>query len=148
MKLAVINKTLIPLVGKTAKMQRLFIGDRLKASRVDLTIEQWFLIARLFHEDGQNQNDLAIITDRDKASLTRLVNTLEKKNLVDRVHSVQDKRVNNIYLTKKGRVIFKKTIPVVNEAIKEMQQGIRLEERQKAMEVLRKIQNNIINLAK
>jgi len=143
-----IDKTLIPWVGKTAKMQRLFIGDKLKGYGPELTFEQLLLLFMLHQKDGQNQNDLAFVTERNKASLARLVDILEKKNLVARLPSVKDKRVNRIFLTKQGQIVFKETIPVVNEAFEKMQEGISPEEKELAIKILQKIQNNIKNLIK
>ena len=48
----------------------------------------------LFHDGPLPQHDLAFLTDRDKTSLTRLLSTMEKKNLVARITSSEDKRVN------------------------------------------------------
>lgn len=140
--------TLVPLVGKTAKLQRFYLIEQLRNHQFDLSIEQWFLLCRLYNNDGQNQNDLAFITDRNKASLARLINNLEDKGLVARIPSSEDKRVKNIYLTKNGKIYFEKTISIVSDAFKAFEKGINKTEKEIAMKVLFKIQNNISNLSK
>ncbi len=143
MQLPDITKTLVPWVGRTAKMQRQFIVDQLREHQLDLTYIQWLLLAKLFHEDGRNQNDLAIVTDRNKASLTRLINTLEKKNLVARIPVITDKRVNRIHLTKHGYSVFEQTLPIINNAFDKMQEGLSAKEKEYSIKVLQKIQHNI-----
>ncbi len=57
----------------------------------------------LWVEEGLTQQELAIRTFRDKPSVTRLINNLERVNLVIRVNDKNDRRSNLIYLTKTGR---------------------------------------------
>src|SRR3982074_2841293 len=79
------------------------IGRRLqknfKLSALDITIEQWSVLYHLWKEDGLSQQQLCEATFRDKPSITRLVDNLEKLNLVKRVPSDNDRRINLIYLT-------------------------------------------------
>ena len=138
-----IETTLLPWIGKTAKMIRGFMTENFKKHDFDLNIEQWVLLKRLHEEDGQTQNDLALITERNKASLARLINTMEKKNYVARIPDVEDKRVNKIFLTTNGKKIFEATFEVMHEAVDELQAGITLEELTASIEVLKKLQKNI-----
>jgi DNA-binding MarR family transcriptional regulator len=51
---------------------------------------------------GLSQQQLCDATFRDKPSITRLVDNLEKLQLVKRVASKDDRRINMIYLTKQA----------------------------------------------
>ena len=75
------NKTLAPWIGKTFKMMNIFISDVFQQNNIKVTKEQWIAL-KVLHEDSDGiiQNDLAFITNRNKASLTRLVNVMEKMN--------------------------------------------------------------------
>ena len=86
-----------------------FISDGLKEEGIDLTKAQMILLHRLRMADGQPQHSLAFITDRDKASLARLLTTMENKNLVARIPSKTDGRVNLIFLTKHGEELLDKS---------------------------------------
>lgn len=143
MQLPDFEKTLIPWIGKTAKMMGTYFAEKLRQHELDLTKEQMALLKKLHEGDGQMQNDLALITERDKASLARLVSTMEKKNLVARIPDAQDKRVNRIYLTRDGRRVFATALPIVGEIIDELQQGVSEQEIAAAIETLRKVQRNI-----
>ncbi|MFT6320582.1 MAG: DNA-binding MarR family transcriptional regulator [Granulosicoccus sp.] len=135
--------SLMPWLGKTSKMLRMFMKISFQEHGFDLTHEQFILIAHLYYEDGINQKDLAFITERNKGSLARLVNTAEKKNLVARVPSIEDKRVNRIYLTKQGRCVFEKLKPVLDECEAKVKEGLTPKEVKTMITILGKIQDNI-----
>ncbi len=137
------NTFLIPWLGKTAKMVSFFIQEKFRQHELDLTKEQMVLLKMLHDKDGQMQNDLALITNRDKGSLARLINTMEKKNLVARIPLKDDKRVNQIFLTKQGRKIFAAALPVLQEIFDELQNGLTGAEIASVIEVLKKVQNNV-----
>jgi DNA-binding MarR family transcriptional regulator len=58
----------------------------LSSGRIEITIEQWSVLYHLWKEDGQSQQQLCDATFRDKPSITRLVDNLEKLGLVKRMH--------------------------------------------------------------
>ena len=70
------------------------IADRFHAAGIELTKVQWLLLKRLERSDGLPQHNLAFLTNRNTASLTRLITTMEKKNLVARIPSRDDHRIN------------------------------------------------------
>lgn len=143
------NKTLAPWIGKTFKMMKVFVSENLKAHNKDITMEQW-VVLKILHEDhdGIVQNELAFVTNRNKTTLTRLINTMEKKNLVARIPSKQDSRKNLIYLTKKGKDLFLKIKPVILESIEQMQAGITQEEKDFFIQIMTRIQQNFKQLIK
>ncbi|MCK5677150.1 MAG: MarR family transcriptional regulator, partial [Flavobacteriaceae bacterium] len=79
MNINLFENTLLPSLGKTAKLSGFYFMDVLHENNIDLSKEQWLVLKMLHDVDGQVQNDLAFITDRSKTSLTRLINTIEKK---------------------------------------------------------------------
>lgn len=137
------DNSLMPWLGKTSKMLRMYMKVNFQEHGFDLTHEQFILIAHLHYEDGIKQKDLAFITDRNKGSLARLLSTAEKKNLVARIPSTEDKRVNQIYLTKQGKCVFEKLKPVLDECVTKVKEGLTQKEIKTMISVLEKIQNNI-----
>jgi|TARA_B110000037_G_scaffold4958_1_gene5395 DNA-binding MarR family transcriptional regulator len=95
--------TLGPWFGKIMKMMDFYFQDIFKSLSFEITKNQWIVLKKLSANDGTIQNELAFITDRDKTFLTRLITTMEKKELVRRVSSIIDKRQNRIYITEKGK---------------------------------------------
>lgn len=119
------------------------INDALQENDIDLTKEHWIILFKLIKNDGLSQNQLAIYTDRDKTSLTRLINILERKNLVQRIKKDTDKRINLIYLTENGKQQFLIALPLIEKTIKKLQKGLSKEEINNTIKTLQKIQNNI-----
>lgn len=143
MEKIIFEKTVLPHIGITSKLAGFYISDYFHENNIDLSKEQWLILRKLSDKDGRVQNDLAHITHRSKTSLTRLINTIEKKGFVHRVHSKEDKRINYIFLTEKGKEIFLRSLPVLKDLITKLQEGIDPEELNSTIKVLNKIQKNI-----
>lgn len=138
------QNTLGPWMGKTMKQMDIIFIDSFRRKGINLSKQQWLLLKLLSEEDGRIQNDLAFITNRDKASLTRLITVMEKKNLVARIPSKTDKRINHIHLTKKGTAVFEKTLPVIKTIIATLQEPLSEQEIEQTITVLKKIHTNLL----
>jgi DNA-binding MarR family transcriptional regulator len=138
-----IDKSLVIWLSRTVKFIDYFISEGLRIHGINLTKAQMILLHRLRLADGQSQHSLAFITNRDKASLARLLTTMENKNLVARIPSKTDGRVNLIYLTKHGEELLDKTEPIMKELIDELQMGLSMEEVENIISGMKKIQSNI-----
>ena len=134
---------MMPWIGKTMKHIDHFITTRMGQHGSDLTRQQIILLKTLFHDGPLPQNNLAFLTDRDKTSLTRLLSGMEKKNLVARIASVDDKRVNLVHLTKNGEKVLNETAPVLLQIIGELQEGIKEADQKVVIAVMKQIQENI-----
>jgi len=137
------DNTVLPYLGRTAKLAGYYFMDTFHENGIDLSKEQWIVLKKLHDQDGQTQNDLAFITNRSKTSLTRLINTMEKKNLVFRKLSKEDKRINHIYLSDLGKKTFLSSLPVLKKIMDELQNNISPDDLTKTIQVLNQIQNNI-----
>jgi len=138
-----IEDKILPWLGRTMKCIERFISDRLNEEGVPLTRVQLLLLLKLHEQDGQSQHSLAYITNRDKASLGRLINTLENKNLVARIPSKTDGRINHVYLTKHGKELFLQTVPVLEKILIEIQKDLSPDEIKQTIINLKRIQNTI-----
>ena len=77
-------------------------AQMLKNNNVDLTPEQFLLIDLLWNEGQMSQQKLADSMQKDKNSITKLIDGLEKKKLVLRRTDPKDRRINTIVLTEKA----------------------------------------------
>ena len=87
------------ITGKASTAIARRLQKKINTSGINLTIEQWSVLYHLWKQDGMSQQELCNSTFRDKPSNTRLVDNLEKLQLVKRVASESDRRINCIYLT-------------------------------------------------
>ncbi|MFT9850084.1 MarR family winged helix-turn-helix transcriptional regulator [Aneurinibacillus sp. REN35] len=81
----------------------------------DITPEQWTVIKRLADRDGISQKELSCNVDKDQATLTRILDILERKELIQKQMNKEDRRSFLIYLTEKGREIKEELYPLVEE---------------------------------
>lgn len=137
---------ILPMLGKTVKYIEAYINNQLKYVGIDLTKKQFLVLKTLTQKGPLPQNDLAFITDRDKASLARFINTLEKKNVVARIPSTSDKRINIVHLTKRGEKLFQETEPVFQKIVLQIQKNISETELNQVTNTLLKIKENIKNI--
>src|SRR5436190_14797698 len=123
------------------------IGRRLqknfKQSNVEITIEQWSVLYHLWKEDGLSQQELCEATFRDKPSITRLVDNLEKLKLVKRVASKDDRRMNMIYLTPEALQLQEETMELANQTLNEALDGVTVGQIEIAKEVLQRVYDNL-----
>ena len=69
------------ITGKASTAIARRLQKKFNASGLNLTIEQWSVLYHLWKEDGKSQQELCNATFRDKPSITRLVDNLEKLQL-------------------------------------------------------------------
>ena len=107
------------ITGKASIAIARRLQKKFNASGLNLTIEQWSVLYHLWKEDGKSQQELCNATFRDKPSITRLVDNLEKLGLVKRVASESDRRINKVYLTKQAQKLQDETMLLAEETLNE-----------------------------
>jgi DNA-binding MarR family transcriptional regulator len=107
------------ITGKASTALARRLQKNFKQNGVEITIEQWSVLYHLWKQDGLSQQELCNATFRDKPSITRLVDNLEKLKLVRRVSSREDRRMNLIYLTDTAKRIQDQTMDLANQTLNE-----------------------------
>jgi DNA-binding MarR family transcriptional regulator len=110
---------------------------------LSLTIEQWSVLYHLWKEDGMSQQELCNATFRDKPSITRLVDNLEKAGLVNRVGHENDRRINKIHLTKQAIKLQDQAMKLAEETLNEALDGVSKEEIELCKTVLQRVYDNL-----
>ncbi|MDX8387678.1 MAG: MarR family transcriptional regulator [Ghiorsea sp.] len=77
----------------------------------DITPEAADALLFIHHFDGLSQKKLADVLGKDKASITRLLNSLVKSQLVERVQDQEDRRIIRAHITHEGKEAFLKIYP-------------------------------------
>jgi DNA-binding MarR family transcriptional regulator len=136
------------LTGRTPMALHRALSKQFKKNGIDLTREQWTVLAVLWQEDGCSQQELAHKTFRDKPSVTRLIDHLEIEKYIERIESETDKRINLIYLTEKGRKIQEPVMETVKNTLAIVLKDIDSEHIQMLKETLDMVFNNLEELSK
>ncbi len=131
------------ITGKASTAIARRLQKNFKQAGVEITIEQWSVLYHLWKEDGMSQQQLGDATFRDKPSITRLVDNLEKLNLVKRVASKEDRRINMIYITPVAKDLQEKTMELANQTLNEALVGVTNGQIEIAKEVLQRVYENL-----
>lgn len=128
-------------MASTAVARRL--QKNFRTAGLDITIEQWSVLYHLWKEDGLSQQELCIRTFRDKPSITRLIDNLEKLSLVKRVASPIDRRINLVQLTDSALELQHITIDLANQTMSEALAGVEKHEIEMVKSVFQKVYDNL-----
>ena len=131
------------ITGKASTAIARRLQKNFKQSGVEITVEQWSVLYQLWKEDGMSQQQLCDATFSDKPSITRLVDNLEKLNLVKRVASKDDRRINMIYLNPEASDLQEKTMALANQTLNEALEGVTNGQIEIAKEVLQQVYENL-----
>jgi DNA-binding MarR family transcriptional regulator len=129
-------------MASTAVARRLQKNFRLAG--LEITIEQWSVLYHLWKQDALSQQELCNRTFRDKPSITRLIDNLEKQKLVKRMPSKEDRRINLVCLTEPAKLLQDKTIELANQTMDEALIGVNKNEIEIVKQVFQKVYDNLL----
>lgn len=131
------------ITGKAVTAIARNLQKKFNGAGMGVTIEQWSVLYHLWKEDGKSQQELCNATFRDKPSITRLVDNLEKLQLVKRVASGDDRRINLIYLTKQAQKLQEETMALAEATLNEALEGVPADKIEVCKEVLQVVYDNL-----
>ena len=112
-------------------------------SGLDISMDQWMILGPIWQLESPSQKELGEICFRDKPSITRIIDSLEKKSLVVRVPDQIDHRIKRVILTNAGKQLFYDVLPIMEKTREEVRGNIPEEEIQVFKNVLSKIIKNL-----
>lgn len=127
------------LNGKVSAAINRKLSRNFRQNGLEITPEQWTVLIFLWEKDGVTQQELCNATFKDKPSMTRLIDNMERQHLVVRISDKKDRRTNLIHLTRDGKELEERARVIANQTLKEALHGITIEELSVSQEVLRKI---------
>jgi DNA-binding MarR family transcriptional regulator len=131
------------ITGKASTAIARRLQKKFNTAGLNLTIEQWSVLYHLWKQDGISQQELCNATFRDKPSITRLVDNLEKLNLVKRVASDSDRRINMIFLTRQAQKMQEESMLLAEETLNEALETVPIEKIEVCKEVLQLVYDNL-----
>jgi len=136
------NDSLVMLLDRSTRCMGINLQRIFKNKGFDITVEQWMILLLLWSRNGRTQQEIADRIGKDKGTISPQIDGLEKRRLIVRVQDDQDKRRNWIRLTRKGKALEEKLVPLgfANMAI--AQQGIPEEDLKICRSVLQQVCRN------
>ena len=138
-----IEESLGYIIGRSGRAMANRLNHNFEKAGHNVTCEQWAVLINLWHKNGQNQTELAGITCKDKTSITRLIDGMEKRNLVVRIPDKKDGRQKLIYLTNKGKELQQRLLHLVKKTLQEAREGINETDLKTCKDVLRQVARNL-----
>ncbi|OLN23918.1 MarR family transcriptional regulator [Domibacillus antri] len=131
---------------------KLFQSSRLMTNRLNqyfrlkgypLTHEQWQVLSRLYDHDGQTQQSLAVLNERDEPSVSRLVANMERNGLIVRRPHPTDKRINLVFLSEESKRMKDVYNAIAMQTIADASAGIDPDEFEQCLRTLDLIRRNL-----
>lgn len=107
-----LSSNIIYLCGEFSHVFHQMLTKEFKDSAIEVTVEQFSILAMLFYKNGVSQQEISDVLGRDKTTVARVISIMERDNMVTRIMNKDDNRGKLIYLTKKGRSIQEKAVGV------------------------------------
>jgi MarR family transcriptional regulator, organic hydroperoxide resistance regulator len=115
-----------------------------RAHGEEITPEQWAVLIRLWEADGPTQGELSEATFRDAPTMSRIVAGMEARGLLERRADPADGRVRRVHLTREGRQLRRKLVPLVEDLVGRMVEGIDEEALLTTRTALRRMFDNLM----
>ena len=134
------------IIERTAKRMKQSFKKILKEQHAGITVDQWVVLQELQKEDGLSQFEIATQTFKDAPTVTRIIDLLCKKQLLERLPDAEDRRKFNIFLTKKGKAKIVQVLPMVESFRARAWDGLSTSEINQLKNSLNTIFKNLIYL--
>lgn len=136
-----LGKSLGYLLSKTQRKLRNYFQKKLIDESIDITVEQWSVLAAI-NSSKITQSEIATRIGKDKTNVTRMIDLLEKKELIQRVSNPNDRRSYYLGITDNGIKVVNRIIPIANEVNRVGMLGFSIDEENFLIESLKKVWEN------
>ena len=128
---------------KVYSMQRLLHRVlEISFKQYGITPGQWNLLNQLDQAGALSQRKLAEQTKKEQATITRYLDTLERKGLIVRTRDANDRRAHVITITDEARKLLHQVEPIAEEASSKLVEEISPEEIEMFLHVVEKLSQN------
>jgi MarR family transcriptional regulator for hemolysin len=125
-----------------SKAYRRFAQARFHAARIDITIDQWLVLKTIHESPDITLQKVGTAVFKDFASVTRIVQLLERKGYLRRKPHPTDGRRSELVLTRSGQALIRAVEPISRANRRDALGGIDSGEVERMRQVLRRITEN------
>lgn len=131
------------VIEHTAKRLKRAFQQTLADLNADLTADQWVVLDVVVRQEGMSQHEIGQATVKDRPTITRILDRLAEKALVERKADPHDRRKFGIHTTALGRRRIRALQPKVEAFRKTHFKGLNKQDMRELMRILDKINANI-----
>jgi MarR family transcriptional regulator for hemolysin len=136
------SNSIIYLIERTLRQTRMLLQHAFDESKLKISVDQWIVLSQISQGEGQNQRHIADMTAKDPASITRILELLEKQKLVKRIADKADKRSSLVAVTPAGKKMLSNCAKKVERFKKVAGKGISSTDFNELKETLDKLYEN------
>ena len=103
------------LTADVSRLMRTIFDRRVKA--LGLTRPQWLALVRLKRRPGASQSELADMMEIERAPAGKIVDRLEERGWLERRPDPEDRRINRIFLTDRGKKVHATIWPIAQATV-------------------------------
>lgn len=139
-----LDKAIAYKIQRLARLLRVHLNQLLQQDGLDMGMEQWLILVRLYDNPGLAQGELADKTLNDHPNITRMVDQLEKRGWVQRDVDIEDRRRYLVSLTSAGQTQVEQLQPRILDERKRIFAGFSPIEIDQLVAMLEKIEQALI----
>jgi len=124
----------------TNRLMSAYFRKRLTEAGLELTAEQWGVLAHLWNEGSVTQDELAALVCVDKSSLSRVLDVMERKGLVYRKKDPTDARRKILFASEASEKLKDPCMVIAQHVSSEILKNCKQEEVDICLKVLLKVQ--------
>jgi MarR family transcriptional regulator, organic hydroperoxide resistance regulator len=108
-----------------------------------VTLGMWYFLRALWNEDGLSQRELSNRVGTMEPTTLSAILAMEKKGLVRRIRDRADRRKWHIHLTRKGRALKARLLPLARDVVDTAVQNLSAKEVKQLLAGLMEVQNSL-----
>lgn len=130
-------------IGFTSNVLKNELIRRFHENGYEITHSQWLILMMLWQKDGRNQNELTGLMYREKTTITRVIEGMEKRGLIYREIDTKDRRNKLCFLTNEGYLLKTKLVPIARKINELAISNIDIEEFEIFKNIIKKVLTNL-----
>lgn len=115
----------------------------IRIARHGVTLGLWPFLRALWERDGLTQRELSERVRMKGPTTVAALNKLEEKGLVRREGNKKDARKINVYLTPRGRTVYRRVMPDVEAVNKQIMDSFSVNEQVTFKDLIKRVRNNV-----
>lgn len=131
------------LSGRTVETIKRPFYRAFARERLTVSAEQYAILACLVKQNMVTQQSLCTMVKKDKPNVTRLIDRLESKKLVQRIADSNDKRKKRICITAQGLTVYDRMNHIAKEMVTHAMKNIDENNLAVFQDVLRRMMLNL-----
>lgn len=132
------------VLEQTVRQGKAHSAQAFQRAGIEITIEQWVLLMLISQNPNTSQQELGEKGIKDAASVTRMLDALQKKGYVLRQPAPDDRRKFLLVLTPSGKALIDQHIDLVVSLRKQGVKGFTKQELELLKDMLLRIQANLV----